>query len=369
MLVIDLKWIVALTLTMLGVAGALGYALAGWVRRRGARQSAHWRHFDLTPFGVFVSDRFTPEKSIYSNGVARAFLGDGSGEWLKPLYFELLRSAREPGRTTLISLTSPSGASARAWIFGTDDIAIAILLDATDQRHGEARAREYVGLLSHELRTPLTAIVAHAQIARSEELPADTRAASLTLLEQEAHRMTRLIRDLGTLSRINADVVELDCDVDVVLVAEDAISTAILDAEARGIALDLIAMPDLPRVCANRDRLRQVFTNLLDNAVKYCRPGDTIRVSLSKQEQLVHCEVSDTGPGITPEHRAHVVERLYRGRRDVDGSGLGLAIVQAILHTHRSALEIQSLSNEDGKGPTGTTMVFMLPTAHAVATQ
>jgi signal transduction histidine kinase len=134
----------------------------------------------------------------------------------------------------------------------------------------------------------------------------------------------------------------------------------ILVAEERQVEIELIAASPQPRVLADPDRLTQVFLNLLDNAVKYARPGDRVVVELTPRHDRVACTVRDSGPGIPPEHLAHVRERLYRGRTDVEGSGLGLALVDEILRLHRGELEIES--HEDA-ATTGTTVRFALPIA------
>ncbi len=119
------------------------------------------------------------------------------------------------------------------------------------------------------------------------------------------------------------------------------------------------AQTPLPLVVGQEDRLLQVFLNLLDNAVKYSRPGDRAVVSLAQTEGGVECVVRDTGPGIPAEHVPHVTRRFYRAApQKIEGSGLGLALVEEILRRHQSHLEIES--HTEGE-ETGTRVRFVLP--------
>ncbi|BCX04178.1 MAG: hypothetical protein KatS3mg053_2116 [Candidatus Roseilinea sp.] len=201
-------------------------------------------------------------------------------------------------------------------------------------------------------------MLSHLQIARTDELPAATREASLELVNHEIHRIHRLVQDLFLLSRVEASSDYGLRPVDIVLLADEVVGQMFTRAEDKDIALDFASTAQVPRVRGDPDQLKQVFLNLIDNAVKYCRPGDSVTVRIATEGDAVLCEVSDSGPGIAPEHLPHLTDRLYRIRRDVEGSGLGLAIVEEILRRHNSRLEIES----DVKGGrTGTRMRFKLP--------
>jgi signal transduction histidine kinase len=356
MLVTDAKWLITGAIAMLILAGVIGAVLALWLSQRSV--TAH--RYDKAPFAVV--HMHAKHGLLSQNALARDWLGFGlSEQWLQPIRVEAQHAARNGGHTASRQLRSPEGRVIKFWVLGLDNhTALIFGLDQSDQQRSNLELRDFAGTLSHELRTPLTAMLAHAQIAQDNSVAADTRAASLTLLERETQRISRLVQELATLTRLRLEETHLDCDVDCVLVAEDAVSVSILEAENRGIALDMCVEPGLPRVCADRDRLCRVFTNLLDNAVKYCRVGDQITVSLSRCDAGVCCDIRDSGPGIPPQHRTRVTERLYRGRRDVEGSGLGLAIVQSILQTHQSQLQIKTYSIEDGSDNTGTSAFFYL---------
>jgi signal transduction histidine kinase len=172
----------------------------------------------------------------------------------------------------------------------------------------------------------------------------------------------RLVTNLLELSRLGAITDLALSPIDPLVVVEEAVATVILAAEDRQIDIQLCATSPQPRVLGDPDRLRQVLLNLLENAVKYSRPRDSIEVRLESERHQVICTVRDSGPGIAAEHLPFVQNRLYRVRTDVEGNGLGLSLVGEILRLHGSSLEIES-STEPGKS--GTTVQFRLRLATA----
>lgn len=231
-----------------------------------------------------------------------------------------------------------------------------------DLRQRQDAAQQALRQLTHEVRAPLTTIRMQVEIARIPEIPAKAREAALKVIQAEAQQTTRLIEalaDLGTLDLSDNDEAAAR-PVNLTLIAEEAVAQALPRAEERQIALTLHADPNLPLIPGDANRLKQVFLNLLDNAVKYCRPGDRAEVSLTlaRARDAIACEVRDTGPGIPKAHLPYVTQRLYRAQADVEGSGLGLAIVEAILRRHGSRLTIESETEGDA---TGTTFRLKLP--------
>lgn len=219
-------------------------------------------------------------------------------------------------------------------------------------------AQHDLRLLSHEVRTPLTAIQNYVAVLRTMHLPDETRLTSLNLIRAEAQRVGELLDQLVELGRLDLAEDVVDKPVDVLMVIEEALAQIAPRAEEKHIELALDADLDVPHVPGDANRLKQVFLNLLDNAVKYCRPGDRVILSLKQGNGAVVCEVRDTGPGIPEAHLPYVTRRLYRVRTDVEGSGLGLAIVEEILRLHRSTLTIESETEGEH---TGTTFRFALP--------
>ncbi|KUF11643.1 ATP-binding protein [Pseudoponticoccus marisrubri] len=221
-------------------------------------------------------------------------------------------------------------------------------------RSGQIR-RDFVANVSHELRTPLTALIGFIETlkgpARNDPVG---QARFLDVMEQEAHRMNRLVADLLSLSRVEAEERVRPTDrLDLAALLRDTVhGVAPLAAEAGS---EIVT--ELPEgrvsVPGDADQLRQVFTNLVENAIKYSGAGARITVSLSAPEfqprlraSGVVASVRDTGPGIDPIHIPRLTERFYRvddhRSREMGGTGLGLAIVKHIVNRHRGRMRIES---------------------------
>jgi len=376
MIAIDLKPLLFLALLVL-----VGVSLAAiWFDRRRFRDPLMLRAgagptelraaLEAAPFGLLIFDAGagdgTPPACRYVNAQARNWLGLAEASdplpeapWRGELWRDL-SATREaaPLQPRYRVLNLPAEQSLSWWLCPLPNYTFVYLNDLTSTYKMEKMSRVFLGSLSHELRTPLMAILAHLEVLRTTEIPAVTRQNSLTTIHQETTRIARLVQDLLELSRLEVTP-ELSLQpVDLLLVAEGAMAEVILPAEARGIGMTLEAEAALPRVTGDPDRLKQVFLNVLDNAVKYCRAGDHVEVFLKHAPNGVSATLQDTGPGIAPEHLPLVTQRLYRGRTDVPGSGLGLAIAEEILRRHHSRLEIQSQA--DGEH-TGTIVRFWLP--------
>lgn len=234
-----------------------------------------------------------------------------------------------------------------------------VLIRRPGEKTGRIQSyRHLIGAMSHELRTPLTAILGHVDILGSCDPGKDEVLwrRSRDFIASEAERLARLVEDLLTLSRLDLTPLQYR-PVNLRAVAEEAVSSLFQTAEARNVRLSLQSAPSLPRVPGDRDRLHQVFLNLLDNAVKYTSAGGDVAVHLSSTGDSVQVEVRDSGAGIAPEDLDHVFEPLYRGQdvRDVPGTGLGLTIVRTILEQHGSTIHVESNLHQ------GTTFRFCLP--------
>ncbi|MGQ5701853.1 sensor histidine kinase [Sandaracinobacteroides sp. A072] len=241
--------------------------------------------------------------------------------------------------------------------------------DITQTRLTERMRVDFVANASHELRTPLANIsgfIETLQGPAADDAPA--RARFLDIMGREASRMSRLIDDLLSLSRIELDkYVRPQTMLDLAPILSDVGKTLAMRLEADGRRLDIAVAPDLPQVVADRDQILQVLHNLVSNALKYGREGTPIRLSATLEHgpagraaDMVRISVSDEGEGIAPEHLPRLTERFYRidtGRsRSMGGTGLGLAIVKHIVERHRGRLEIESRQG------IGTTVSFLLPT-------
>lgn len=244
-------------------------------------------------------------------------------------------------------------------LFDGDGVKETLVLFSDSITH-TTRADVYQRLTStiaHELRTPLTAILGHVEILNSCRIDEETLwRRSLGFVSSETERLARLVEDLLSLSRLDRAPLYLQ-PMNLRLAAEEAISALYALAEQNRVALVLQAPASLPRIQADADRIRQVFLNLLENAIKYA-PASTVTVQLGVEKEIVLVQVSDTGPGIPAEEVAHIFEPLYRSERTaagVRGTGLGLTIVQTILAQHNAPIQVQSAPGE------GTTFSFSLP--------
>ena len=227
---------------------------------------------------------------------------------------------------------------------------------------------DFVANASHELRTPLATLsgfIETLQGPAAEDEPARRR--FLDIMAREAGRMSRLIDDLLSLSRIELDkhvrpVSVLDLEG---IIADVGKTLAMrLDADERQLLIE--EQLPLPQVIADRDQILQVLHNLISNALKYGRSGTPITVSAVSDHHpggpaVVRLSVSDMSEGISAEHLPRLTERFYRvdslRSRKMGGTGLGLAIVKHIVERHRGRLEIESRPGE------GTTVSFTLPQA------
>ncbi|RYY47444.1 MAG: ATPase [Sphingomonadales bacterium] len=236
------------------------------------------------------------------------------------------------------------------------------LSDRTGAHAADKMRVDFVANASHELRTPLASILGFIETLEDAADDPETRARFLKVMDNEARRMQRLIDDLISLSRIEAekyrapdDVVDLPALLGQV---RDELS-ALAPARAADIALTVDPMP---AVRGDRVQLSQLLHNIIGNAMKYGRAGTPVTVALAATESaMVRLTVRDESEGIAPEHLPRLTERFYRvdssRSRAAGGTGLGLAIVKHIVERHRGRLDITSSVGE------GTAVTILLPTA------
>jgi two-component system phosphate regulon sensor histidine kinase PhoR len=245
------------------------------------------------------------------------------------------------------------------WVFPLDAWAIVFMVNITEQYHIKKSGRLLLSNLSHELRTPLASILTHLEIVSAPDMPEEAVQQSLQLLKQEGQRMSRLVNQMLDLGRIASDEAGDYRYVHLLTIAEEAVAQVLPLATSKDSLIVLKAAPSLPPVCGDDSRLKQVFLNLLDNAIKHTAPGTQVVLSLQAEKEGLACAVSDNGAGIPAEHLAYITHRFYRvAPQSVEGSGLGLALVAEILHRHQSRLVIES----DPEGAKkGVRVRFILP--------
>ena len=318
------------------------------------------------------------DMAVAANAEARRVFGERvAGGDLRltvrhPVVLDALAEARRDGATVereMTGLGSGNSAYRLRAVDAGEGRTLVILDDVTQARLTERMRVDFVANASHELRTPLATLsgfIETLQGPAAEDEPARRR--FLEIMAREAARMSRLIDDLLSLSRI-----ELDKHVRPVAVMEvegvigDVGKTLAmrLDADERALVIEEAA--DLPSVVADRDQILQVLHNLVSNALKYGRSGTPITVTATAEvaaggvPAVVRLSVNDVGEGIPAEHLPRLTERFYRvdslQSRKMGGTGLGLAIVKHIVERHRGRLEIESVQG------VGTRVSFTLPQA------
>lgn len=239
------------------------------------------------------------------------------------------------------------------------------MIDRSDAVSAEKMRVDFVANASHELRTPLSTVLGYAEtLADESNLPPELRSSFGRTIRDEARRMLRIIEDLMSLSRIEADRFVAPSDnVDVAEIIDTAVANARRVRGGAQCEFNVRVPERLPAVRADHSELVQVLDNLIGNAVRYgCdRPGARIDVSAGLDGRWIVLNVTDHGPGIPREHLPRVTERFYRvdpaRSRESGGTGLGLAIVKHIVERHRGALEIRSTTG------IGTSVSVRLPIA------
>ena len=226
-------------------------------------------------------------------------------------------------------------------------------------RRLSALRADFVSLVSHELRSPLAAVIGAARTLqeRRDELTAEQRDQLLNLISGEATRLTVLVADVLDTSRIEAGTFSYQFgEVDVASLIEDVVATA--SVRQADVAVRAALVEPLPPVGGDRERLRQVLTNLVENAVKYSPEGDAVEVSAQCDDRCVRIAVSDHGPGIPDDQQQLIFQKF--GRAQVEGgskpgTGLGLFIARSIAEAHGGTLVVES--SRDG----GATFTLSLP--------
>ena len=313
--------------------------------------------------GVLAADR--RGIVVSTNAAARRLLGYGESESLPPLG-ELFHD--RPHRTLMRDVLAGAVVEGRELDLGDRTVVVSarplkdggtllVLSDVTDLRRLETIRRDFVANVSHELKTPLTAIAGYAETLTAEASGSQAVGFAQTIVEN-ARRMQRLVDDLLDLSRIESGGWRPEPrSVGVEAAAREAWAPFAERAAERRVALDTDT--DTATIDADPEALRQIFTNLFDNALRHTPAGGRIRVKAERAGDDVLVRVSDTGSGIPADHLPRIFERFYRvdpGRsRQEGGTGLGLAIVKHLVEAHGGRVEAES---ELGRG---TTILLYVP--------
>ena len=225
---------------------------------------------------------------------------------------------------------------------------------ATALAASDRARRQLLADVSHELMTPLSAIRGYVETLGMADVPLDqdTRRRYLDIVEHETHKLEAIIGDLLDLARLEGGGDRLKAEP----VAVEDLFRRIADRHApslrdRGVALQIDVAPGTPRILGDAGRLEQALQNLAANAIRHTPADGVVRLSASPNERAVHLTISDTGPGIPPDHLPRVFDRFYKvdasraGTAVPSGSGLGLSIVRAIIERHGGTVTVTNAPN------------------------
>ena len=225
-------------------------------------------------------------------------------------------------------------------------------------RRLSALRADFVSLVSHELRSPMAAVIGAARTlqARWRELQPDQRESFLALIGDETTRLAALIGDVLDTSRIDAGTFSYRfSDVDIAVLVRDMVAMAAVGQDEVPVLAEVAT--EVPIVRADPERLRQIFGNLIDNAVKYSPSGEPVEVRVSKADGAVLVTVRDRGPGIKSEDQRLIFEKFGRvaAGNSKPGTGLGLYIARSIAEAHGGTISVVSAPGH------GSTFTVKLP--------
>lgn len=236
---------------------------------------------------------------------------------------------------------------------------IIVMLDITQRKSLEQQKDEFLGIASHELKTPVTSIQSYAEILQKllEDTENPKTRSIIGKLNQQVERMTELIHLLLDTTKISKGNVELKGQqLDINALIREVLDSLSMVTSKHPVQLEL---QPVTMIYADRDRIGQVLSNLISNAVKYSPEGSKIVVSTKDTGNSVEVGVSDFGIGISPEKKSRIFDRFYRvintGAQNLPGFGLGLYIAAEIVKKHGGEIDVQSHPGE------GSEFVFRLP--------
>lgn len=217
---------------------------------------------------------------------------------------------------------------------------------------------DFISSISHELRTPLTAIKGWSETLRDESLrDEELLNKGLSVISSEAERLSGMVEELLDFSRMRQikETVPQE-QLDIFAEVQEAVFLFDERAQSEGVTLQCCEQEPLPPVLGDRDRLRQVFVNILDNALKYARAENgMVRVDAATVPEGVQIVFSDNGVGISEKDLPKVKQKFYRANNQKPGSGIGLAVAEEIIQAHHGTLELDSREGE------GTVVIVTLP--------
>lgn len=285
--------------------------------------------------------------------IQKALQGSGPEQVREQIRYEVLKA---PHATSYLVTVTPVRVASETMV-------ICAFEDITEREFVTQFRRDFIANISHELRSPLTALMG---IIETLEGPARddpaARTRFLKTMKAEAARMSRLVRDLLSLSQAEARERERpEVPVDIPRLVAGVVDALRPVAKTAGVTLEIAGTAPVAPVPADADQITQVVQNLVENAIKYDRRGKRVTIAVLPDEagDMLRIDIVDQGQGIEPQHLPRLTERFYRvdpsRSRGQGGTGLGLAIVKHIIHRHRGRLGIASTLGE------GTRVSVFLP--------
>jgi len=232
--------------------------------------------------------------------------------------------------------------------------------DITREKRINDLKDEFLAMVSHELRTPMTSVLGFASLALSRKMGAlsDKQTRALNTVYRQAKRLDRLIDQLLDISRLERNAFELNLDeASVDQIVGQVITEFEIQAEQKGVSLAFSCPPSMPKVRADGDRIAQLFTALLDNAIKFSPEGGAVAVDAAADAGCVRVSVADQGPGIREDVLTHIFDKFYRGEdsETPSGLGLGLPIAAGIVQAHGGEISVETVPGR------GSTFWFTVP--------
>ncbi len=306
-----------------------------------------------TPAGDFLG---AVNRSALLSGLAAGIVAIGLGSLL---FIQIIRPLHR--LSAAAQAIAGGDLSQRVQVRGQDEISQVAHTFNQMAEHLQRYAVErqnMIGDIAHELRTPLSVIQSNLEAMLDGVLP--TTSDELSSLHQETLLLNRLITDLRTLSLAEAGQLRLDKrPIDLDTLIKQVVDRMRLRAEEKNIVLETHIAGELPQIQADPERLMQVITNLLDNALRYNPAGTHVAVSACTEDSRVEVSIRDNGTGIAPEDVPHIFDRFWRAEksrnRATGGSGLGLAIVKQLVEAHHGHVKVESQPG------TGTRFTVQIP--------
>ncbi len=224
----------------------------------------------------------------------------------------------------------------------------------------EELRKELIANISHDLRSPIASIQGFTEtiLMKEKVITEEERIKYLEIILQNSENLSKLVNDLFELSKLESNPQMIQQEpVQVAELVQDVADKFQILAKEKNISINTIYSKNLPLVFADIQMTDRVFQNILDNAIKYCNPGDVVTIELELLKDAVKVKISDTGKGISEEELPYIFTRYYKGSKTkgANSTGLGLAIVKKILDLHKSKIEVFSKINQ------GTRFEFNLP--------